>query len=162
MKNIFFSLIFCTFTIYAESLVTSYSLEGTVTRISDGDTLTITDKSKKTYKIRLASIDAPEMNQDYGKQAKAFLSKLCFGKTVKATWEKKDRYGRYIATVVLDEKHVTAELLKAGYAWQYLKYSNDPDLKAMQKKAKADKKGLWADSKAIPPWEFRKKKPSKR
>ena len=88
MKNIFFSLIFCAFTIYAESLVTSYTLEGTVTGISDGDTLTITDKSKKTYKIRLASIDAPEMKQAYGMQAKAFLSKLCFGKTVKAPYDR--------------------------------------------------------------------------
>jgi len=36
-------------------------LEGKVIRISDGDTLVVLDASRKQHKIRVAGIDAPDM-----------------------------------------------------------------------------------------------------
>ena len=45
------------------------SLKGKVIKITDGDTVKVLDAKKKTYKIRLAGIDAPERKQAYGKAA---------------------------------------------------------------------------------------------
>ncbi len=42
------------------------TLEGRVVRVHDGDTITVLDASRKQYKIRLAGIDAPELNQAFG------------------------------------------------------------------------------------------------
>lgn len=38
-------------------------------KVSDGDTIWVADESGKRTKIRMCRIDAPEMNQPYGKEA---------------------------------------------------------------------------------------------
>ena len=66
---------------------------GKVVKVVDGDTLHVYS-NKKTYKIRLSGIDAPERGQAYGKRAKEHLEFLVAGKQVIAIVESKDRYGR--------------------------------------------------------------------
>ena len=41
-------------------------LNGAVVGVSDGDTITVLDKSNKEYKVRLMGIDAPEKSQAFG------------------------------------------------------------------------------------------------
>jgi len=41
--------------------VNAHALEGKVIGVADGDTLTILDSRKEQHKIRLAEIDAPDM-----------------------------------------------------------------------------------------------------
>jgi micrococcal nuclease len=67
-------------------------LDGKVVSVSDGDTITISDKQKRQYKIRLEGIDAPEINQDYGSRAKRSLSDLVLGKTVSVLFYGTDPY----------------------------------------------------------------------
>jgi micrococcal nuclease len=54
---------------------------GKVVAIIDGDSAKVL-RDKKTIEVRLVGIDAPEMDQPFGKQSKRFVSKLIFGKTV--------------------------------------------------------------------------------
>ena len=72
------------------------TIAGRVSEISDGATLTVTDKAGARHKIRLAAIDAPESRQPYGKQSKRNLSDLVLGKEVTVEWRKQDRYGRIV------------------------------------------------------------------
>ena len=52
----------------------SVSGEITVFNVIDGDTISvISDANTKPMRIRFACIDAPEMSQSWGIQAKAFL-----------------------------------------------------------------------------------------
>ena len=45
-----------------------------IAKIIDGDTINVvSDKYKKPLRIRLACIDAPELSQSWGVEAKAFL-----------------------------------------------------------------------------------------
>ena len=162
IKSILTSIIIFTLVILSCSTARADKITGIVTGVSDGDTITITrtisDTKKETYKIRLLSIDAPELKQPYGKRSKGFLSALVFNKQVTVTWTKRDRYKRILGTVSINGKNINEEMIKAGYAWHYRQYSKDKTLQAMEDKARADKKGLWQDSNPVAPWDYRRKK----
>ncbi|MBQ6618157.1 MAG: thermonuclease family protein [Phascolarctobacterium sp.] len=128
---------------------------GKVVKVVDGDTLHVYS-NKKTYKIRLSGIDAPERGQAYGKRAKEYLEFLVAGKQVIAIVESKDRYGRYVASVKVQSKDVCVEMLTAGYAWHYKQYDNNKYYDELQREAKKEKRGLWVDKKPQAPWEYRK------
>ena len=74
--------------------------------------------------IPLEGIDAPERGQDFATKAKQFTSSLVFGKHVHILPREKDRYGRLVARVRVDDTDVSLELVKAGLAWHYKKYSS--------------------------------------
>lgn len=134
----------------------SLAQSGKVVGITDGDTMEMLIEGKG-YKIRLAHIDAPEKKQAYGTKAKQYLSDLCYGKTATMTVTDVDRYGRNVAVVVLkDGTNVNKEMVKAGFAWWYYKYSNDRSYEKLEIEARNAKRGLWADKKPTPPWEWRK------
>ena len=46
------------------------TLNGKVTQVADGDTLTIVGENKQAIKIRLAGIDSPEKAQVFGQRSK--------------------------------------------------------------------------------------------
>ena len=72
-----------------------------------------------------------------------------------------DRYGRTIGDVILyGGRNLSQELVSAGYAWWYFKYSDDEQLGFLEVQAKIAKAGLWADKNPVPPWIFRKVKDS--
>lgn len=80
------------------SLCSAETLHGIVTYVYDGDTIML-QADKHYYRIRLASIDAPELDQPYGLEAKRALSKLVYNKPVIAQVMDKDIYGRKVAKV---------------------------------------------------------------
>jgi endonuclease YncB( thermonuclease family) len=68
-----------------------------------------------------------------------------------------DRYGRTVGTVWVQDLNANAELVRQGYAWVYRKYSNDPALLNLEAEARDARRGLWADSIPVPPWEWRRR-----
>lgn len=46
-------------------------------------------------------------------------------------------------------------MIDAGLAWHYTRYSDDADLAAAERAARAARRGLWADPEPVPPWEWR-------
>ncbi|MBN1279896.1 MAG: thermonuclease family protein [Chlorobiaceae bacterium] len=131
---------------------------GRVIRVADGDTITILHNDNKQEKIRLYGIDAPEKSQPFGRKARKYTSSLVFGKQVLIRTMDRDRYGRNVAWVYVGEKNINAELVKAGYAWHYRKYSNDRQLQQLEEEARNARRGLWRDAKPVPPWKYRVKK----
>jgi micrococcal nuclease len=133
---------------------------GRVVGISDGDTIKVFHNGK-AEKVRLYGIDCPEKSQRYGITAKQFTSQLVFGKEVivKDYGLDNKRFKRTLGEIVLpDGRVVNEELLRAGLAWWYRKYvPNREDLAALEEKARIAKRGLWADPKPVPPWEWRKR-----
>lgn len=145
-------------------LLIEETILGKVTTITDGDTFKLLKKDSTLIRVRLANIDCPENKQPYSKRAKQFTSDAIFGKDVEILVLNKDRYGRFIANVIYDDnRNLSKELLKAGYAWHFVKYSNDSSLQVLEDKARKNKVGLWQDPNAIAPWNWRdyKKKKSK-
>lgn len=131
---------------------------GKVTGIKDGDTFEVL-RDGEPEKIRLVDIDSPESAQPFGKAAKKYASDLCFGKTVRVLPKKRrDRYGRILATIFVDDTvDVNAQMITGGYAWRY-KYSKKKTYGALEKQAREQNTGLWADDNAVDPWQWRKDK----
>jgi micrococcal nuclease len=135
---------------------------GKVVAITDGDTFKLLKKDSTLIRVRLANIDCPERKQPFSKRAKQFASDAIFGKNIEISVLKKDRYGRFIANVFYDnKKNLSKELLKAGFAWHYVKYSNDLTLQELEDAAKKNKEGLWQDKNSIAPWDWRANKKRK-
>ena len=112
--------------------------------------------NKTTIKVRLISIDCPERKQPYSAVATRFLSDHIFGNRVTVVVDSKDRYGRSLGWVYYDDKNINKELLKAGLAWHYRRYSKDEKLQALEDQARARRKGLWKEKNPIPPWDWRR------
>lgn len=130
---------------------------GQVVGVSDGDTITVMHHDKGE-RIRLYGIDCPEKKQPFGKRAKQFTSNMVFGKIVEVSPGTTDRYGRTIAWVYVNGNCLNEELLKAGLAWHYKRYSSEKRLADLESEAKQGKVGSWSHPKPIAPWDFRRGK----
>ena len=130
---------------------------GKVVGVKDGDTIEVLFEGK-AQTIRLLDIDCPEKSQAYGMKAKQFTSDMCFGKEVRVeSLGKRDKYERILGTVYINSKNLNAELLKAGLAWHYKKYSDKQSYAELENVARVAKIGLWADEHPVAPWDFRRK-----
>jgi len=128
---------------------------GEVVGVADGDTLTVL-RDRTPVKIRLAEIDCPERGQPFGQRAKQHAADLAFGKRVRVAEQSRDRYGRTVAEVFLEDgRSLNRELVQVGLAWQYRRYSTSPSLAALEGSAREARRGLWGDPQPVPPWEWR-------
>jgi hypothetical protein len=46
-------------------------------------------------------------------------------------------------------------MIRQGMAWAFLKYLTDPAIADLEKQARSQKIGLWADANPTAPWDFR-------
>ena len=129
-----------------------------VERVVDGDTLAV-EMSGKSVKIRLIGLDTPETVdprkpvQCFGKEASDKAKELLTGKSVRlekdASQGEYDKYGRLLAYVYLPDGTLFNKFMIAeGYGHEYtynLPYKYQQEFKAAEARARAEKKGLWAD-----------------
>lgn len=128
-------------------------LNGHVTRVFDGDTLTAQLSDGRIVKIRLQWIDAPELRQPYGPVARQALSDLVLNKDVLIDSAGPDRYGRLLGAIYLN---VNAALVDQGAAWVYRTYPHPKPLETLEATAQTARRGLWAEQQYCPPWDFRR------
>lgn len=144
---------------YALFHATAYAQEivGKVINVTDGDTITIKTPSG-IHDIRLAQIDAPEIDQIHGTRARKALGELLINRDVRINAMDVDRYGRIVGQVYLGKMDVNAHLVEQGHAWVYVKYAHDRQLFVLENRAREQRRGLWASDLRTPPWQFRKEK----
>ncbi len=132
-------------------------IQGKVIRVLDGDTIEVL-QDKTPVRIRLANIDAPEKKQAFGRWSTNQLKGLVAALPVTVTFMQTDRYGRIIGRVVTTNgTEANRYMVQSGAAWVYERYNTDNALPALQREAQEQKRGLWADSNPMPPWEWRHK-----
>ncbi len=116
----------------------------TVTRIVDGDTVELEDKSK----VRLIGINTPEKKEPNYLAAKENLEKLIHNKTVflEKGVENKDKYGRKLRYIFTKNKFANAEQVSAGLASSF-EYGLDKKysflFNCLEREAKAKGFGIW-------------------
>lgn len=96
-----------------------------VTRVIDGDTF----ETETGEKVRLVGINAPEISDIFGEEAKQHLIDLIEGKTVDLEPDHisndRDRYSRLLRYVILDNIDINKKMILDGFAFAYLKYHFD-------------------------------------
>lgn len=122
-----------------------------VVYIYDGDTVKLSNGEK----VRYIGIDTPEMNYNnppaeyFAQEAKEYNAKLVLGKKVKLEFDvvKRDKYGRLLAYVYIDGKHISQEMIERGFAKVLM---IPPNLKfadyflRLQNLAKEERRGIWS------------------
>jgi endonuclease YncB( thermonuclease family) len=136
-------------------------LEGLVTAVHDGDTITLSSGGT-AYKIRLDSIDAPELAQPFGSTSQGALSGAVLGKPVKVAYTKTDQYDRIVGAVFNDScQYVNLNQVASGMAWLYKAYQCEisaavrAQFAQAQDAAAAADLGLWAQVNPEAPWFYR-------
>lgn len=87
--------------------------------VIDGDTIRI-----KQTQIRLAGIDAPEMDHPYGRKSKSAMIGLCRGRTITAHLTGDLSYNRVVARCIRDDgADLSAELVQIGLALDWKLFS---------------------------------------
>ncbi|HMO46171.1 MAG TPA: thermonuclease family protein [Rubrivivax sp.] len=132
-------------------------LEGTVSRVVDGDSLWLEPAAPAApVELRLEGIDAPEICQAWGAQARQALSELVLGRQVSVKTVARDNYGRTLGTVYLGTQNINKLMVQEGHAWSSrYKYDRGPYV-ADERMARALSRGLNRDGGAVMPRDFRR------
>ncbi len=140
---------------------------GKVRRILDGDRVVL-ELAKGDFRVlHIANIDCPDQGQNGWKKAKDLTSRQLLGKNITflilkdessdAPLQYDDTPGTFVGLPVNEAVNTIAEeLLRAGLAWHYTKYSADPDLARLEAEARKAGRGIWAKPNPVPPWDYRK------
>jgi endonuclease YncB( thermonuclease family) len=131
-------------------------LSGRVVAVHDGDTITVL-VAGRDIRVRLAGIDAPERGQPFRNASRNALEAQVAGREVRVVERGRDGYGRVLGRVYVGPVDVNAEQVRAGYAWVFRRFVQDPALLALEAEAKAAQRGLWRDRKPVPPWAWRER-----
>ena len=135
--------------------------------IYDGDTLRV-ERGGQELKIRFCGIDAPEIKQPRGIEARDHLRSLVAqgDGAIGVVPIEKDRYGRTVADLFIarpdgSEIHLNSQMVMDGMAYHYDRYSSScpqPDvLVRAEEIAKEQSAGVWTNPNAEKPWEYRKR-----
>ena len=130
--------------------------------VHDGDTVTCIDEQNRPRKIRLVGIDAPEMEQPFGRESRAALAAKLAGGRTRVAGDAKDQHGRLLGTLWIDDRNVNRELVADGWAWVFGGFSPDPDLLDAESAARAARRGLWAGDHPQQPADWRRDHPPHR
>lgn len=124
-------------------------------KVLDGDTV-IVQTQQQTLHVRLLDIDAPELHQTYGKQARRSLQQWC-RPPVQLTTHGHDLYGRTLGHLYCRGEDASQYMVATGAAWFNRRYSKRNELDALEQAARARQQGLWQQANPMPPWEWRKR-----
>jgi endonuclease YncB( thermonuclease family) len=131
-------------------------LVGRVLNVIDGDTIAV-ELSSGPIRVRFDSIDAPEMDQPWGREARTQLAGRIDQREVALSVTTQDQYDRLVAVVYLDDENVNGWIVQHGHAWAYRDYLTDDRYCLWEASARSQALGLWGSPASGPyaPWEWR-------
>jgi endonuclease YncB( thermonuclease family) len=124
---------------------------GAVAQVTDGDTLVL----EGGMRVRLLQVDAPELGEDecYAEEAESLLRFLLRpGTAVRLDGDRmlddRDRFGRLLRYVFVNDVNVNVELVRQGAATPYFVAGAEgryaPELLDAVEEARAERRGMWA------------------
>jgi micrococcal nuclease len=134
-----------------------------VIAVTDGDTITCQRTKRAKWKFRLAAIDAPELAQPYGPEARVALRTRILNRYVWVRFNPyvPDHFGRFVGQIFDATGDINLFLIDSGLAWFNSEYAEGlptataSAYQAAHTDAQSLHKGLWADPLPIPPWQWR-------
>lgn len=132
-------------------------LGAVVLRVVDGDSLWVRPQGGAPLRLRVSGVDAPEICQRHGRDARDALAMRLQGKKVRVTLQHKDTYDRWLARVDGPDGDVGAWLVGQGHAWS-MRWQNNPGPYAVQEAAaRKARRGLFKEAQPETPRDFRRR-----
>jgi hypothetical protein len=104
---------------------------------------------REPVRVYISGVDAPELSQPWGPEAKAFLERLVANKTVtvriRAALER-------LAQVEIDGSPISVSVIRSGMGWHCPRFAHENELAAAEAEARQGRRGLWAESQPTRPW----------
>jgi endonuclease YncB( thermonuclease family) len=126
-----------------------------VVEVIDGDTVVVMCEGK-AKQVHLTSVDAPQMQQPYGKEAKTFTENLMMNHVATINYIDNNRAADITSS---DGKSLKWGLIRAGLAWYPPNHQKNTlrdvsdKVGKYERKARRARKGLWAQNNPQPPWQ---------
>jgi micrococcal nuclease len=140
--------------LWAAAASAASALQGEVMRVDDGDTLWLRTADGKAKEVRLSGIDAPEICQAWGPEARDALKEWVLDRPAVVQPAGHDDKGRLLGALVVDGANINRRMVEEGHAWSLrVKWDNGPFVK-QERMAHALGRGLHSMPGAVPPREF--------
>jgi endonuclease YncB( thermonuclease family) len=149
------------------------TVTGTVTKVSDGDTIHVKTPEQTKLKVRLYGVDAPETpkinqrtgrvnkpGQPYGEESCKALKSKIMGMQIRLDIIDIDKYKRMVGIVWIDDRNINLEMVRKGYAEAYVEYLKEPyrsQFMRAELEARSAKRGIWSLPDYERPKDFRKR-----
>lgn len=139
-----------------------------VTRFIDGDSFVATSRDGQSVPVRISGIDAPEKGQPGSRAASKALRRLVADRWLVLRVIKRDRYGRLVGRLMLNDRDIGLILVRKGLAWHFKRYEHEQaravrgQYQEAQLAARENGLGVWTDPAPTPPWEWRRQNRSSR
>lgn len=132
------------------------SYVGKAQAVLDGDTMRLLLETGQIVRIDLYGVDAPERGQPYGEAATQAVRRAVFRTEVEAVAEGSGPDGRNLFVVRTDDQVLNERLLRDGLAWWDRRQAPQNDrYRRLERHARTEERGLWAQSDPVPPWRWR-------
>ena len=133
----------------------SEAFQPRVFRVFDGDRFLVRERGR-TMRIRIAGVDAPELDQPHGPESKAILEQMVSGKRVVLELTGQTDGDYRVARVRWGDFDIGAELVRVGAAWAAPPDgSPDPAMADLETAARDARRGLWSLPDPVPPRDWR-------
>ncbi|MDB4365855.1 thermonuclease family protein [Pirellulales bacterium] len=86
-------------------------------------------------KVWLSGTGTLELGQPFGNNAKQVLSAVAFGKTATIKSSGKDRYGRTLGCIFIEDQASNTMMVRIGMAWWYRRYEKTEELENAERYA---------------------------
>lgn len=149
------------------------TVTGTVTKVSDGDTIHVTTPEQTKLHVRLYGIDSPETpkinshngqvdkpGQPYGLESWRALEAKIKGQQVRLDIIGVDKYRRMVGMIWLDDRNINLEMISEGHAEAFIEYLKPPyraQFLEAEREAKSARRGIWSLPDYERPKDFRKR-----
>jgi len=130
---------------------------GVVTRVVDGDTVWVKTSGNPALKVRIQGIDAPEICQPDGVQARDALKRRVLWQSVTVTSGAHDDYGRTVGKLHLQGQDMGRWLVAQGHAWVYSYRPTKGPYAEELRQAQSARRGIFMNIAAEEPRLFRKR-----
>ncbi|MCY3690686.1 MAG: thermonuclease family protein [Chloroflexota bacterium] len=136
-----------------------------IQRVIDGDSLEVKYAGwfsflRRPFPVRLYGIDAPELSQPYGRQAREQLASLVRRGGIRMDTMATDRYGRTVGLLYPGRRGrepINVAMVRSGMAYWYRRYGGrDLGFPEAEAEAISKRRGVWKNGRrARRPWDYR-------
>lgn len=126
-----------------------------VVKVIDGDTIAGINRAGRSITVQLLGVDAPELQQEFGLEARERLLQKVKGRTLRLELAEEDEFDRKTAEVFDDDESLNVWVIRQGCGWYNWKFDTDPAKVEAEKVARKEKLGLWSGESPVAPWHWK-------